>query len=154
MDEVRWAAADLPDPLVGVAPPLADAPHALAQERPQVGLDRAARSGPQVCRVQDLAVHVELELPRRGVSDPYRSGSAIPLEVVELDLGQQPLTADAVQDLEVVGPPGGGSGEPADEVLRLGRVAEELERVQRERRVSEPAIPVVPIPHTADVLGE
>ena len=50
---------------------------------------------------EDLAVDVELELLRGGVADAHRPGALVPGKLLELELGQAPLAADRVHDLDL-----------------------------------------------------
>ena len=54
----------------------------------------------------------------------------------------------------MVGTPGHRAEEPLPPRARLLHVAAGHERVQGERRVAEPAVAVVPVPHAAEVLGQ
>ena len=54
-----------------------------------------------VDRVEEHAPHVVLVLVPGAVADPHRTRSPVAGQVVEGPLGQVPLTADAVHDLEL-----------------------------------------------------
>ena len=92
------AAAHLPDPLVVPLPVLADVVQQVAQVEPGVVGDRRGVLVVDVDRVHQLAVDVELELVDGAVADPHRAGAAVPLEIVERDLGQVAPAVDAVDD--------------------------------------------------------
>ena len=51
--------------------------------------------------VEQIAVHVELELFGRGVADAYGPGAAVSVERVDVVFRQVPLAADAVHDLQI-----------------------------------------------------
>ncbi len=72
VDEVPACPADLPDSLVGLLPALRQVlDEALVQDR-SVGAVGDTALVREVQGLDHLAVHVELELVRRPVSDPYR----------------------------------------------------------------------------------
>src|SRR5207237_9715463 len=96
--EVLRVAADLPDPLVRLRPAVDHRAGDSAEELPEDGVDLAAVLPVDPHRVEELAEDVELELPVRAVPDPQGPGAAVALEVVELDLRQEPLSGDAVHD--------------------------------------------------------
>ena len=102
----------------------------------------------------DLAVHVELELLGRRVADPDRPRALVARQVRQLELDQAPLAADAVHDLDR----GGIAGPDAQQVVavrhRLVRVAGVEQRLQREHRVAQPGVAVVPVAHAADLLRQ
>src|ERR671930_1104240 len=120
--EVLRVAADLPDALVGLLPAVDDRARDAAEELPERLVDLAAVLPVDPDRVEELAEDVELELAVRAVSDPHRPRATVALEVGELDLGQEPLAADAIHDLEVLGPSGRRPLEPGH--VRLGLVRE------------------------------
>ena len=73
----------------------ASAARAARRSRP-TGLDADWQSTPI-----DLAVDVELELLGRGVADPTGVGSLVARQPWQLELGQPPLAADPVHDLDL-----------------------------------------------------
>src|SRR5262249_23689207 len=95
-DEVPEVATDLPDAAVGLLPLLEDGLTDSAQKLPEDVVDLAAVAPVVPRRIEHLAVDVELELLRRRVADSDRPGAAVPVEVIEHDLGQEALAADAV----------------------------------------------------------
>ena len=103
-------------------------------------------------RLEHLAVDVELELLRGGVSYPNRPRPFVAGEPVELALVESPLARDPVHDLHVGRIAGDGAQEPLPPDDRLFAVAAAEHREQRERRVAQPAVAVVPVPDAADLL--
>ena len=109
-------------------------------------------------RVHRLAVDVELELIRGAVPDPHRARAPIALEVVEGLLVEVAAAVDAVHQLEREAA-GRGSllqrvPEPDGEAHGLLGVPEPEERVDGERRVADPGVPVVPVALASDLLRE
>ena len=104
--------------------------------------------------VGDLAVHVELELRRGRVPDPDGLRALVPGKPSDLVLGEAPLARGPVHDLELIGRSGHRAQQPVAPSPRLLVVSEADERVQRERRVTQPAVAVVPVAHAADPLGQ
>ena len=150
---------DLPDALVGVVA-VADgvvdqAGHAL----PDRGGD--LRAGPPqlgVDGVEEHPPHVELLLVEGAVAHPDRLRSPVAREVVQGPLGEVPLPADAVHDLErelLRLLPGGHGVEHEGEVLNgLPVEAQLVERAQHERRIADPGVAVVPVPLPARGLRQ
>jgi hypothetical protein len=79
---VPGLAADLPDPLVGLAPLLEDDAADAGEEVPEDLVDRAVVAAVEPGRVDQLAERVELELLRRAVADPDGTRAAVALDVV------------------------------------------------------------------------
>ena len=121
---------------------------------PQPLLDPAERLGADEHHRGDLAVDVELELLGRGVADPDRLGALVAGKVVQLELGQAPLAADAVHDLDRRRVAGADAQQEVAEGQRLLGVSRREQRLQREHRVAQPAVAVVPVAHAADVLRQ
>ena len=105
-------------------------------------------------QVQDLAVDVELELPGRVVADANRERTLVPGEPLDRYLGDPALAADAVHDPQVSGVAGDRTQQPLAPCLRLVVVARHQQAVEGERRVAQPAEPVVPVPRAAELLGQ
>src|SRR5439155_22126465 len=110
--EVSRLAADLPDALVGLLPLVEHGAAGTTQEIPEDVVDLAPVLAVEPGRVEELAEHVELELGGGSVADPHRPRPPIPLEMVELDLGQEALAADSIHDLERVGAAGSRPPQP------------------------------------------
>ena len=86
---------------------------------------------------------------------PMRTGRApsYPREVVEDVLVELALAADAVHDLQVAVALG-DVGDEGEEVVRLPVEAERVQRPQRERRVADPRVAVVPVALAAGGLRQ
>ena len=146
--------AHLPDALVGLAPALLQDLEQQQGQRPRVRARRRARARGLPQHVEQLAVHVELQLRVRAVAGAYRSRALVAGEPVELELREPALAADAVHRLQLLGVTGRGAEQPLAPAQRLGLVAADQERLERQRRVAHPAVAVVPVPGAADRLGQ
>ena len=146
--------AGLPDPVVGTAPDRLDVLHDRAPARPQAPLDLAEALGADVHDGGDLSVDVQLELLGGGIPDPDGARPLIAREVRELELGQAPLAADAVHDLDRGRVSRPDTEQEVAERQRLVRVAGIEQRLQREDRVAQPAVAVVPVAHAAELLRQ
>ncbi len=154
MEEVARRPAHLPQPLVRLAPVGADRVRQAAHELPVRRGDPPADLRVEPDRLEHLAVDVELPLLHRAVADPHRARAPVAGEVGELDLGEHPLAADPVEDLEVLGPPRARAPEPVAERVRLVAEAEREQGDEGERAVADPGVAVVPVPLAARLLGE
>ena len=148
------AAPDLPDALVRLPPVGLQDIHDAALHLPDRFLVRQALPCRLVEQVEDLAVDVQLELPRRVVAHANGERVLVAGEPVELELGQAALAAEAVHDPQVARVAGHRAQQPLPPFLRFALVAGQQHAVERERRVPEPADPVVPVPRAADLLGD
>ena len=111
----------------------------------------------EVERVEELAVDVELGLAPGAVADAHGRRVAPAAQVRELTLAEIVLAADAVHDLErvhVAGAAAGRARHEGDEVLGLVGAGADVERLQREARVTDPGVAVVPVALPADGLGQ
>jgi hypothetical protein len=112
-----------------------------------------ARLRVEVDGIEDRAPHVVLALVVRTVADPDRSRPLVAGQVIERRLLELPAAIDPIHDLEVVLL----ARDIRDEVHEVARLPVEAERVeapQRERRVADPCVPVVPVPLAAGRLRE
>ena len=104
-------------------------------------------------REHHLAVDVVLDVLERLVADAHRLLAVVAGEVVELLLGRVRAPVEAVRRLEHALALLGEVAQVLEEALHLLRVAEPLEGVQREVRVAEPAVAVVPVAPRAGYSG-
>ena len=146
-------AADLPDPAVRLAPVLEGRLDLADEDRPDPLVEAVARLRVEVDRVEHRAPHVVLALPVGGVADADRPRPLVAGEVVEGLLLRHRLAVDAVHDLEVASSLG-DVGDEMEVVVRLPVEAERVEAPQRERRVADPAVAVVPVALAARRLGQ
>ena len=112
MREMLRRSAHLPNALVGLIPDLAPNVQARpARSRPRVDRGQAVAVS-MVERVEDLAVNVELRLIDCGVADADRARSFISGQPWHLPLGQPPLAAQPVHDLQLIGAARYGAKQP------------------------------------------
>ena len=94
-----------------------------------------------------------LALVPGAVADADRAGTVIARQVIKGLLGEFPLTADPVHDLQV----GVGLGEVGEEVEEVVRLRVETQRVQapeHERRITQPRVAVVVVTVSAGRLRQ
>jgi hypothetical protein len=152
--EVAPGAANLPDPFVRFAPALLEQSEHVPAELP--GRKRGAHVflARLIERVRHLAVDIELLLRGGRVADPYRLRVLEARQPLHDPLGQPSLTGDPVHDLDVIRVAGHGPQQPGAPLARLIQVAGVDERKQRQRRVAEPAVAVVPVALAAGPLRQ
>jgi hypothetical protein len=152
--ELAPPAAHLPQAVVGVAPVAFQVVQQRLLHVPG-GVRRleAGRAG-DVQAVEYLAPHVELELPGGGVAHPDGGGVLVAGQPLELVLGKPARAVEPVHDLQV----GRVAGDRADQPLPpgpgLGEEPGAEQRLQGERGVPQPAVAVVPVAGTAELLGQ
>ena len=78
--------------------------------------------------MDDLAVHVELQLIHRGITDSYWSRIGVSGEVIDDPLGVRLVSVDVVEDAELGLRQPRRLQQPADEPLRFFGVTEAEER--------------------------
>ena len=144
----------LPDPRVLEPPPVRQPLEQLPHQRPDVGIGGCPVDADLVQRVEQLAVRVELELRRRRVPDSHRCRPLVAREPVELAFVEAALAGDPVHDLDVGRVAGHGAEQPLAPRRRLVVIAGTQHRDERERRVAEPAVAVVPIADPSDQLRQ
>ncbi len=146
-------AANLPDPVIGLAPSSDRLFHLALEVLPVLVVQVLAGLHVEIDRVEECSPDVVLMLLEGRVADPDRFRSFVPGQVIERGLGEPFLPADPVHDLEraAVSDPVLHEGE---EVVRLGVEAERVEAPERERGVADPAVAVVPVAMAADQLGQ
>src|SRR5438105_14130631 len=97
--------------------------------------------------IEQLAVDVELPLIPGYVSDSDGAAALPPGEMGQCPLRQVALAPDAEHDLKVAPAPylsGDRLGHPGKELVGLDRASRHPESVERERRIPDPRIAVVP----------
>jgi len=93
----------------------------------------------------------------RAIADAHRSAVAMAAKMRELVFGDEPLTMDAVHDLQTLAggeAPGSRVGEEVEEAFGLERAATGRERAEREAHVAHPGEAVVPVADTTDLLRQ
>ncbi len=137
--------ARLPDPLVGLAPHRLRAFRLRLDQRPQAPRQPLAAARMQEDRVERRPEHVVLALIERAVADPHRASAGVAGEVVAGRLGQITAPVDPVHDLQGTVVVALELGDELDELVRLPVEVEVVQRLQRERRVANPRVAVIPV---------
>ena len=140
-----WAAANLPDALVGLAPDGLQMGNERLLERPAARIRSEPRAAADRERVEHFAIGVELQLPDRGVADAHRSCPLIAGQPGDLVFVEPALACDAVHRLHVVRRAGDGAQKPFAPRPRFVEKARARQRQKREGRVAQPAIAIVPV---------
>ena len=105
-------------------------------------------------RVHHFAENIELQLVMRRVADAHRLRVGVARQPRHFPFGQPPLAANAVHDLNLARTAGRRAQEPVAPHLRLVVVAAVHQRQQRQRRVAQPAVAVVPVAHAANTFRQ
>ena len=100
MREVPAWSSDFPDSFVRLPPCRLEMFQQGPLERPRIAVARQTRAARHVERVHDLAVHIQLTLCRRGISDPHRSRALIAREPWQLQLRKTAFAPHAIHDVE------------------------------------------------------
>src|SRR5712692_7522025 len=100
-------------------------------------------------RVHHFAVDVPLLLRVSEIADAYRPAIGVPLEPGNFKLGDPSLPGDAIEALQRRGIARYGLEQPLAPGFRLLVETGDQQRVERERRITQPALAVIPIPLAA-----
>ena len=147
-------AASLPDALIGLAP---DARRALGlglDEWPEPARETLLRRRVQQERVEGGAEDVVLALIEGAVADPHRAGSGVAAQVGQRRLRQVSPAVDPVHDLQAAVLVDLEIGDELHELVGLPVEVEPVQRLQRERGIAQPRVPVVPVPFAAGCLRQ
>lgn len=154
MDEMPPWTTDFPQALIGLAPVLTQIAHQDVDQAPHVPLQRYSGAQRPVEGVEDVSVHVELELAGGRVPEPHRARTVVPRQPRCLGLRQAPLPLEAVHRLQAGGSAGDGSQQPVQPGGGFVPVAAAQQARQSEGGVAQPAVPIVPIPLPSRMFGE
>ena len=113
--------------------------------------------GEAVNGAEQFAVDVKLALVPGAVADPNRGRVSPALQVRQLPLGQVPFAADAKHDLQVAAPverAGRGGGHVVEELIGFVRAGRHPKGLDRERRVPDPGVAIVPVSGAAHHLRQ
>ena len=102
----------------------------------------------------DVAERIPLELPVRPVAGPYRARAEVPGQRVDDPLLEPALAGQPVHDLHVGRIARDRAQQPPPPALRLGPEPVVQQHVQRERRVPQPDVAVVPVALAAELLRQ
>ena len=105
-----------------------------------------------VQRVDQLAINIELQLLVRRIADPHRAAVVIAGQPRDLTFGQPALAGEAVHDLHLRGVPRRRAQQPFAPGARLAAIAGAEQRVERQRRVADPAEAVIPVARPARAI--
>ena len=147
----------LPQPVVGFVPAAFDGGDHRLDDPPLLVAHRAAHLGHARDQVGDRPEHIELQLAVGGVADAHRPRPGVPGQRVDDRLGAQVVPVHRVQRVQPLRVPAGALDapvHPAEVRLRLGQRAEIDQDAGGHRRVAQPAVPVVPVAHAADLLRQ
>ena len=147
-------AARLPDALIGLAPDLGRALGLRLHDRPQPPRQALAVHRVLEDRVEHRAVDVVLTLIEGAVADPHRVRAGVAGELLAERLGQVAPAVDPVHDLQPAVAVGLDVGDELHELVGLPVEPEQVQRLQRERRVAHPRVAVVPVALAPRRLGQ
>src|SRR3546814_127809 len=154
MREVPGRAANLPDALVGQAPLLLEVLQQHLLKWPaRVGCVRQELAS-AVQSIEHYTKNVDLQLAGSAIADAHRLGALIAREPGKLDLGEAPLAGEPIHDLQLRRTSGGSAQHPLAPCSRLVPVTRCQQGIERERGIADPAVAVVPVALTADLLGQ
>ncbi len=146
--------ADLPQPVVRLVPVPGQLLDQRALQRPGVLALVETEVAGHLQRHHHLAEHVGLPLGDRAVADPHGGRAGVPGQVVERPLGQVAAAVHGVHDLQVLRVAGDRAQQPAAPQPGLVVVAGLQQRLEGQRRVAQPAVPVVPVALAAELLRQ
>ncbi len=139
--------------MIRLAPFLARRLDQLAQAAPERFADGPVVPRPLIGAVDDFAEDVVLPLLGGAVAPAHRRGGPVSLQALIDPFPRRVSRVQVVQHARAdmlfdrV-------EHPAQKPRRLVRKAHAQERVDREGRIADPCIPVVPIPHSADLFRQ
>src|SRR6266516_3658830 len=142
--------ACLPESLIRLMDVRGNERHQVFDEGPLFRVEFSAQGRSQMRPVDELAMNVDLALLIGGIANAYGPAAATTLEVLQGLLVEPHFRADAVHNLDLAGPLATHQLEKSAEALRFAAVAEDGQRVEREARIAQPAIAVIPVPLAAD----
>ena len=102
----------------------------------------------------ELPVDIELELIRGGVADAHRGGALVAGQPRHLPFSQLPFTGQAIHDLDLARAARHAALQPRPPRLRFLDIARGHQCQQRQGRVAQPAIAVVPVALATELLGQ
>ena len=115
------------------------------------------RAGPLVVdqgRAEHPPVGVDLELVVRRVADAHRSRAGVPLEMIQARLDHLVAGVDPEHEVRVLAAELALRQQEVHVVLGLVLVAQLHQRQQRQCRVTQPRVAVVPVALAAELLGQ
>src|SRR5207302_5332190 len=125
---VPFARTRLPNPLIGPLPVPADELTEGAEHPARLAIEISLSTNELRRRVDDLAVHVELQLIHRGIADSYWPRTAVSGEMIDDPFGVRLVSVYVVEDAELGLRQPCRLQQPADEPLGFFGVTEPEER--------------------------
>src|SRR5712692_3615695 len=138
-------ALEFPDAVVGFATQLPDTVGQALNDVPELGRDDAALALIDRHAVDHGPEDIELSLTRGAVADANRLRAFVARQVLEERLGEVRVAVDPVEDLHRKVVVVGAVADPVDEVDGFLREARAKEGRDAVGRVTEPAVPVIPV---------
>ena len=126
----------------------------VSDDRPQPARKALAPPGVQKDGVEGGSEHVVLTLVEGAVPDPHGPGTRVPGQVVESRLREVAPPVDPVHDLQPAVVVRLHVGDELHELVGLPVEVQVVERLERERRVADPGVAVVPVPLASRGLGK
>ena len=123
-------------------------------DRPQPPRQPLAAAGVQQDRVESGAEDVVLALVEGAVADAHRARAGVAGEIVARGLGQVAAPVDPVHDLQRAVLVALEVGDELHELLGLPVEVQVVQRLQREGRVAQPRVAVVPVALASRRLGQ
>src|SRR5919202_3202101 len=154
MDEVLWLSAYLPQPAVGLFPPLSGRIDQVQEEAPIVIVGRVTAPVPAPGHVHHLPVGVELKLVGGGVANAHGFCPPVAFQLLEHRFGKAAPAPHAVHDLQLFGVTGRAALYEALESLGLRGEADLGQRAHAEGGVSDPTVAVIPVAAPPRGLGQ
>src|SRR5271155_3113526 len=154
MGEVLRRPAYFPNALVRLAPDPRQVTENAAADRDRPVNRRQTVDMSMVQGIEDLAVDVELRLVDGRIPYAYRAGPFVTRQPLHLPLCQPALAAKPIHDLQLVGAARDSPQQPIPPCAGLVIKSPVHQGQQSEGGVAQPAIAVVPVARTADLLGQ
>ncbi len=154
MREGAAFAPHLPDAVVQFAPALLQRLEQHVLQAPGLCQRRQVGDAGRIQGVDELAIDVELALPGRTVAPAHGPAALVAGQPGDFQLRQPAIAGDAVHDLQLVGVPGHCAQQPLPPCLGFLAIPGVEQGVQRQRRVAQPAMPVIPIAAAAQLFGQ
>ena len=154
MRELPGRPADFPQSLIGDLPVRLQKLEQSDLDFPGLGLRRQTGGPREMQGIHDFAVDIQLELLRCGVPDSHRGGFLVARQPRQFLFIETARAGDAVEDLQIVGRARYRTQQPFTPGGSLVLIAGEQQCVQGKRRVAQPAVTVIPVPHAPRPFGQ
>ena len=147
-------AADLPNPFIRFRPCRLEKSQHRHLQRPGVVVRNRRLAPREVECVHDFAEDVQLSLIDRRVPDAHGRGAFEPWKPWELNFSKRrsPLAPYMICNCE--GSPATARSSQSRHAIASSLKPQGHERIECERGVAEPAVPIVPVPHAPNPFGK